>query len=660
MKKELLFISIVAALLFTAVGCTTEDNGNSDTSTTSSLDSYVSTKYSNGTTLAGYSQTKWNAVNCHDPKLFQDDDGTYYVYTTDASCGDIGKVGMNIRYSTDLINWTGWSKSALHGYWDDAFVAWEGFVASSSEKAQSNTAYTAYTWAPTVIKQNGLYYMYHGVNATNGTSSSSTSSITLAIASSAKGPFYPADYISSYDADTGSDTNESDIVAIQKILTTLGVTYSQSFLVRYAASTVLSTTPSIDGTAVTTPDFTQSNNKRFGCIDPEFVYDVATGKLMEYTIGSNTCYAMTYGSWMYCISLVYVDATSLKPVATTALSYTDSSHSSNSFSYALGDELNIPLDQANLANSSGSYGALGTRIAGGYGAGYEGSQLIYNSDTGYYYVFVSMGDLNYEYRVGMGRCAAIDGTYLDASGKNMLLTNTSTDTNYKGNYHAIGSKIIGAAAFNGEYSWRCPGGESIFRNSNGQIIFACHSRTNFQAGYYFYLQCRQMFFNADGWPVLNQNEYYNDYTDVTTSGKEALCSISMSDIAGTYDAILTVRGTATSAFTPYGATTASTCNTCDETPTASKSMVIDASGNITGTYTGTVTLASDGYTATIVLKDSSGTALGTFKGYFMHAVDWAREGDVERRTITFTTLDYSSDGSDAEAGEYFFGNKHTY
>jgi hypothetical protein len=42
----------------------------------------------------------------------------------------------------------------------------------------------------------------------------------------------------------------------------------------------------------------------------------------------------------------------------------------------------------------------------------------------------------------------------------------------------------------------------------------------------------------------------------------------------------------------------------------------------------------------------------------LRATDWARKGDVTRQTVTFTTIDSTS--GDAEAGEYFWGNKHNY
>jgi hypothetical protein len=88
-------------------------------------------------------------------------------------------------------------------------------------------------------------------------------------------------------------------------------------------------------------------------------------------------------------------------------------------------------------------------------------------------------------------------------------------------------------------------------------------------------------------------------------------------------------------------------------------MTIASDGTISGdTYSGTLALGGDGYTVTVTLKDASGASLGTFGGYVLRATDWARKGDVTRQTVTFTTIDSTS--GDAEAGEYFWGNKHNY
>ncbi len=532
------------------------------------------------TVVSKYSSKSDDVWGCHDPKLFQDSDGTYYAYST--GWGE----RVELRSSKDMVTW---KKKSISVGVDSEFQSW----VNSTE-----------SWAPTVIKQNGKYYMFHGI--ITGTSPNLYACITLAISDSPEGPFIPA-----------SQYNPS--------------IYKTSTLVRYAWS-------SSDSGYEDTYNVGGDWNTGFGGIDPEFVFDVATGSLKTYTIGSTTCYAVTYGSWKGGIALIYVDAKTLKPICTTA-----GTSAYNNVSYAEGDVMDAPVDSIS--------GNQGKKLVGGSGAGYEGAQLIYNSSTGYYYMFVSMGDLTYEYRVGVGRSDSIDGPYLDAGGANMASVTTA-------NYHSIGSKILGAAELDGEYGWRSPGGQSILRARNGKIMLASHSRTTFMSGD-FVLRLQQMFFNSEGWPVLNQNDYYAYYSGYTSSGTESLSALTLSDIAGEYSTILTVRGTDTSTLELAG--NSQTGNTADGTATESVSMYISSDGTIYGdgsssSYTGTVTLGSNG-AATITLKNASGTALGTFYGYFLHAVDFAKKSSTfsDHRTITFTTL--CSDTSATEKGEYFWGNR---
>lgn len=568
------------------------------------VDRYVYTKYSNAT--SGGSQAEWGALNCHDPKIFQDDDGTYYVYSTDAAIGGAGQKGIQIRKSTDLVHWECLPRSATQKKWDKAWLQWLGY-----------NAVTASTWAPTVIKQNGLYYMFHGIITDVRSAGYPDAAITLAIASSAEGPFYPASLAASKDE------------VIAEALNKIGVEYSQSNLVRYTyydRSFDFDAPESVTEFDCYNTGAYDTHNKMeadinsfsygFGCIDPEFVADVATGKNMIYEIGGRKCYALTYGSWKGGIALMYVDALSLKPVSPD------------------GQEMNAPADSKD--------GAFGICIAGGYGAAYEGAQVIYNSDTGYYYIFVSMGGLENEYRVGVGRSKSLDGPYFDAGGKTMYL-----DPMIASRYHEFGSKIMGGEELKGEFGWRCPGGQSIMRSHDGKILFACHSRTNFKPGYFFFLQIRQMFFTQDGWPVLNHNEYYED-ADFT----EKLAPLSPAEVAGTYNAVLTVRSSKIEHYTPYGEGSVADVHIDDAVPTPSQELTLNEDGSIGGkTYSGSWKLMEDGYTVGLLLKDSKGAEIGTFKGYVLSAVDWAIKNPVARKVISFTTIDSE------KTGEYFWGNK---
>ncbi len=552
---------------------------------------------------SGGSQAEWGTFNCHDPKIFQDDDGKYYVYSTDASVGNAHKNGLQIRVSDDLVNWECLPFSALDGNWDSDWLLW-------CNQKQSN----ATTWAPTVIKQNELYYMYHGLCVDFPGHQYPNAIITLAISESPTGPFYPA-----------SEAAQKN-TKIASVLKSLGVEYKQSTLVRYAgldpsddpfSSEDLKRYPSFNTSSYDTENEEDYGMRSwangFGAIDPEFVFDVATGKLVEYEIASRKCYALTYGSWKGGIALMYVDALSLKPVSPS------------------GDVLDVPADSEEYS--------FGTLIAGGSGAAYEGAQVIFNSETGYYYIFVSMGDLSWEYRVGVGRAENIEGPYEDPSGKSM----TFSLGDNSGAYHAFGGKILGAYEISGEYGFRAQGGESIIRSNDGKILFAAHSRTTFNPEYNFFLQIHQMFFTKDGWPILNCNEYYNDF-----DGKdEGLEKLSVKEIAGTYDMILTERGEETGTVQYFGNVKQMNQNVKDATPKISEKVELKSNGKISGAYKGTWTLQDDGYSVTLKLKDGR-----TFTGYALQAVDWARKGNSGlRKTITITSLDSE------KTGEYLWGNK---
>ena len=564
------------------------------------VDNAVITKYANANAFNG-SQDVWGPLNCHDPKLFQDDDGTYYVYSTDAAIGGAGQKGLQIRTSTDLVHWQSLSKSAIQRKWDKEWLKWVNF-----NMAQAST------WAPTVIKQNGLYYLIHGIITDSRSPGNPDAAIALTISSSPTGPFWPAAQAAAKDPKVG------------EVLSKLGVSYKQSNIVRYTwydrtwddddpsiANQYCYNLANYDTHTAQEADTAGGWTYGFGGIDPEFVTDVATGKNVEYDICGRKCLGLTYGSWKGGIALMYLDAVSLKPV-----------------NPADGSEIDAPADTVP--------GAFGTAIAGGFGAAYEGAQVIYNSESGWYYCFVSMGSLDWDYRVGVGRSREVTGPYLDGSGRSMYL-----DAMTGSDFHSIGSKIIGGHVLENEFSFRCQGGQSIMRSKDGKILFACHARTNFLPGYYFFLQVHQLFFTDDGWPVLNQNEYYED-----KNFAEKLSPLTAADIAGDYDTILTVRGSDVSDYKPFGQNDPVTVNTADGIPTQSKLITLAADGSVSGAYSGSWQLLEDGYTFTVTLE-----GLGSFRGYALTAVDWAKRKGKTRRTVTFTA--YDGNGS----GEYFWGNR---
>jgi len=363
----------------------------------------------------------------------------------------------------------------------------------------------------------------------------------------------------------------------------------------YATSTVVRYSFSTD---TATPCYNTGAggwNKGFGAIDPSIVYD-DSGNMW-----------MNYGSWKGGIAIMRLNNSTGMPDT-------------------------APADTSKTASD------YGTKIASGSGGpAYEGACVVNFKSSDYYYLFNSCGNVNPDYSVRVSRCPkseGITGAYKDSNG---IAMNSATWNSF----HGTGNKILGSFQFGSECGWRAPGGQSILVDGD-KIFLASHTRTNFHETWYFYLQIRQLYFTTDGWPVLNPNEY----------GGESLRDIAASELAGTYDAVLSLRDNIYGSFTDYNGEVHDKVNVTDANETASKSMVFGADGSISGNYSGSWSVS--GHNIAINLKSASGNSLGSYLGVVTDAYDSARKGSsVERKTLCFTSFC-------ASTGEYFFGNLHNF
>ena len=119
---------------------------------------------------------EWGAINAHDPSLVKGDDGRWYVFSTDASAGDIHKCGVQVRASDDLVRWE---------YLGTAFDDYETQCAEEIAAAGLDPAKHQGLWAPEAVKAGDKWRLYYSAS----TFGSTRSAIGMAESDSITGPW---------------------------------------------------------------------------------------------------------------------------------------------------------------------------------------------------------------------------------------------------------------------------------------------------------------------------------------------------------------------------------------------------------------------------------------------------------------------------------------
>ena len=204
-------------------------------------------------------------VSCHDPSIFKDFDGTYYVFGTH----------MGLASSEDLLHWTAMEKDFRASFTEETKEKIRAY-----NKDSSSGDWFGYLWAPDVIynEKLGKYCMYLSANGDDW-----VSNIVLLTADEVTGPYEYVDSVV-YGGFTQNTLSETDVPKV------LGTTTIPE---RYVKNGV--------------------ENKKWGdkfpnCIDPCVFYD-DDGKLW-----------MSYGSWSGGIFLLALDEeTGLRDYSVTTL-----------------------------------------------------------------------------------------------------------------------------------------------------------------------------------------------------------------------------------------------------------------------------------------------------------------------------------------------------
>ncbi|EXM40433.1 transposase [Ruminococcus albus SY3] len=238
---------------------------------------------------------------------------------------------------------------------------------------------------------------------------------------------------------------------------------------------------------------------------------------------------------------------------------------------------------------------FGTKIAGGYGKSGEGPFIEYNADTGYYYLWTTYGGLTstggYNMRVSRSRSPL--GPFVDAAG-NPAVLNSNTDLD------SVGLKVMGNYKFSTlDKAYMACGHNSVLHDDDGQWYLVYHTR--FDDGYEIHqVRVHQMYFNAEGWPVVTPFEYAGD--QLSKGGYNE------SDIVGKYEYIN--HGNATNGnIINY------------------KTIYLNSNGTISGDASGTWKQGGTTADATLVIDGR------TYKGYF-----YAGKNEKGKKVMSFTAV----------------------
>ena len=472
--------------------------------------------------IAGWdNRSKWQLANVHDPTVMKAADGYYYMSQTDAGFGHPtgGKGHFYVRRSKDLINWEPAStynnsmamKINTDSYGNEVGPAWLlDSVNVYREKrgvAKVNTLQGLGFWAPCMRKVNDhLYRMYYSV-VIDGVGIK-----TGLLAWNAQTNSWTPDGSSQEAAWIG--LLETDNPASGKWIDKGGVICSASDKGKTAY-------------AYTAGDWNNTYS-RFNAIDPSYII-TPTGE-----------HWLVYGSWHSGIAAIQLNPETGKPLKD------------------VGNPWNIGTGQTT------TYGKLiATRNKSSRWQGSEGPEVIYNPETGYYYLFLAYDGLDVPYNTRVVRSKNIDGPYTGKNGTNVttaggdafpILTHP-----YQFNSSLEHDGWVGishcAVWDDGQGNW--------YFSSQGRKPNDYSTNTEWAPNAIMMGHVRRIYWTSDGWPVVSPERY---------AGVED-APISTEDLEGTWELIdLTYS---------YGKQKTSTELTI--TKSAVGNNLVSIKGNFTGT-----------------------------------------------------------------------------
>ncbi len=388
-------------------------------------------------------------VSVHDPSVFKDKNGTYYVFGSH----------IDAAKSTDLQNWTRFTNgyattnNVIFGNLSQNLAGAFAWAGENLEDCAGGFS----VWAPDVIYNpdyvnkdgsKGAYMMYFCT-----TSTYMRSVLAFGVSQNPEGPYQYVDTL----IYSGFTSNDSYATSSTKNVNRKYTSTNIDELM--AAGKVTWNDQWFSGT--------NFNNGTFpNAIDPTIYYDK-----------DGTMY-MCYGSWSGGIFSIELDPATGKCIHPKSGTTAD----------------------GRLVDSY-----FGTKISGGHRKSGEGPFIEYNPDTDYYYLWVTYGGLTatggYNMRVFRSKDAL--GPYVDPAGNAAVLgSNTNLDS--------VGLKVMGNYKFSSlSTAYMACGHNSVLRDDDGRWYLLNHAR--FNTGNEFHeVRVHSMYFNSEGWPVVAPYEYSGD------------------------------------------------------------------------------------------------------------------------------------------------------
>lgn len=366
------------------------------------LADYVAPDYEDDyTSIAGWDKrNEWNLANVHDPSVVLADDGYYYMYQTDASYGNAHD-GHGHFHCRRSKDLVNWEYMGATMQEAPAWVK-ENLNAYRAEMGLEPIESPSYGyWAPVVRKvKTGLYRMYYSIVVDNYIQTGKTNTT---------------------DNFDGSWTERAFIGLMETSDPASNVWEDKGMVICSSSDRGMNDW--------SRPDLDNWNAYfYFNAIDPTYLVD------------KDGTHWLIYGSWHSGIAEVELNPETGLPKTSLGKPWGISNWNTN------------------------TYGKLIARRGTSRWQGSEGPEVVYNPETGYYYMFLAYGSLAVEYNTRVVRARSMNGPWLDIN---------NNDAAYGIQAEPV---VTHPYKFSNSYGWVGISHCAVFDDGNGNWFYSSQGR----------------------------------------------------------------------------------------------------------------------------------------------------------------------------------------